>query len=259
MESKSIRSKRHFIYDSYDEFISESKETNVVKNWREAKEGDWVMSDDDRVIQILKVGALNHPNDRKNYKYSNGYVRTVVGTFINREKTFMDTDFSKHPNRYTFSTTIKDTHKRVKQRKDVTKNEKIFAVNVASGANPVHSYMDTYNEPNENKAKRKAIVLLKQERVMQEIEKGVMDVAKTLGIDHEYILSTLKRLADFSDDDNIILQSTKELGKIIGTAGGKISDRSQAVGFFGFTEQQMLNAKEKIEGHSEDNNQVQSE
>ena len=42
-----------------------------------------------------------------------------------------------------------------------------------------------------NKAGKKAAVLLKQERVMKEIEKSVLDVAKGLGIDHEYILEKL--------------------------------------------------------------------
>ena len=66
---------------------------------------------------------------------------------------------------------------------------------------------------------------------MKEIEKTVLDVAKGLGIDHEYILSKLKHLADYSEDDNIILQSAKELGKIVGTSGATIKQRE--VGLMG--------------------------
>jgi hypothetical protein len=60
---------------------------------------------------------------------------------------------------------------------------------------------------------------------MKEIEKSVLDVAKSLGIDHEYVLNKLKHLADYSEDDNIILQSAKELGKIVGTSGTTIKHR----------------------------------
>ena len=64
-----------------------------------------------------------------------------------------------------------------------------------------------------------------------EIEKSVLDVAKSLGIDHEYVLNKLKHLADYSEDDNIILQSAKELGKIVGTSGTTVKHRE--VGLLG--------------------------
>ena len=63
-------------------------------------------SDDESIVQLLKVSDIKHPNDRKNYKYSKGWCRTIVGTFLMNNKTFMDTDFDSHKNRYTFSKTI---------------------------------------------------------------------------------------------------------------------------------------------------------
>ena len=74
------------------------------------------------------------------------------------------------------------------------------------------------------------------------------DVAKELGIDHEYILTKLKHLADFCDDSNIILQSTKELGKIIGTASNTINQSQVGViGMFeGFTDDQLKIADRKL-------------
>ena len=82
---------------------------------------------------------------------------------------------------------------------------------------------------------------------MSEIEKGVLDVAKSLGIDHEYVLERLKRLADFSEDDNIILQSAKELGKIIGTSGTIVKQReSGIIGMFeGFSPKAIEDAQRK--------------
>ena len=95
----------------------------------------------------------------------------------------------------------------------------------------VDAYKKAYTEMSNNKARKKATILLKQERVMKEIEKSVLDVAKGLGIDHEYILGKLKNLADYSEDDNIILQSAKELGKIVGTSGTTVKQRE--VGLLG--------------------------
>ena len=251
MQSRVIKKKEHFIYDNLEEFQRELPDTNVFFNWRTSKEGDWVMSDDNKIIQLLKVSNdIKHPNDRKNYKYATGWVRTVVGTFLIHDKTIMDTDFSSHPNRYTFSKKIKDTGKRVRDRKKVTKKEKIFATNVAVGMGAVKSYMDAYNEANPDKAKNKAAVLLKQERVMKEVEKSVMDVAKGMGLDHDYILNALKILAETSTDENIALQSLKEIGKAIGTLGGGVRKVEQGiVGLFqGFTPEQIENVERKVLG-----------
>ena len=54
-------------------------------------------------------------------------------------------------------------------------------------------------------------------------------------------------LADNSEDDNIILQSTKELGKIIGTSVNSVKQRDVGViGMFqGFSPEQIESVKTK--------------
>ena len=164
MEQKSIKNKTHYVYDGLKEFLEHNPGTNVVFDWRKANEGDWVLSDDDRIVQLLKVSKdVKHPGDRKNYKYANGWVRTVVGSFLNRPNVKMDTDFSSHPNRYTFSKKIKNTNKRVVERKKVTKKEREFATNIVVGMGAVEAYKNAYTELSDNKARKKATVLLKQE------------------------------------------------------------------------------------------------
>ena len=254
MEYREIKRVRHYVYDHISEFHIDHPNTTPITNWREGKEGDWVWSDDKRIVQLLRVnGTLKHPNDRPNYTYSKGYVRTVVGTFLRNDKTLMDTDFDNHPNRYTFSRTIKNTNKRVTERKKPTNKEKVFATTVAVGTDAVKAYMDAFEEKDRDKARKKAVVLLKQRRVMEEIEKNVKDVAKALNIDHDYILRSLKHLADFSDDPNISLQSLKELGKAIGTLGGGIKRvETGVIGMFqGFSPEQLQSARRQLESKKE--------
>jgi len=213
-----------------------------------------VYSDDDRIVQLLKVSNnVKHHSDRKNYKFAKGWIRTVVGSFLNRPNVKMDTDFDNHPNRYTFSTTIKNTANRVYKRKHVTNKEKEFATNVVIGMGAIDAYKQAYTEMSDQKARKKATILLKQERVMKEIEQSVLDVAKEMGVDHKYILNKLKNLADYSEDDNIVLQSAKELGKIVGTTGNVVKQRETGLlGVFqGFTSDQIEGAtreQKKLEG-----------
>ena len=247
-EKRKIKDVEHYVYEDIDEFREAHPNTVVHPDWRKANEGDWVYSDDDRIVQLLKVkNGVSHHGDSKNYNYAKGWVRTIVGSFINKESTKMDTDFDNHPNRYTFSTKIKNTSEQIHKRTKVTNKEKQFATNVVVGMGAVEAYKNAYKEVNDQKARKKATVLLKQERVMEEIQKSVLDVAKGLGIDHEYILSKLKHLADYSEDDNITLQSVKELGKIVGTSGNNVKQKEVGLlGVFeGFSQEQLEGASRK--------------
>ena len=168
----------------------------------------------------------------------------------------MDTDFNQHPNRYTFSKKLKNSNSNFNSRKKITKKEQLFATQVMTGQPAVDAVKNVYGTDDFKKAKNKAVLLLKQERVMDEIEKGVNDIAKGMGIDHEYVLSRLKMLADSSPDDNIVLQSAKELGKIIGTSNNTKKNNS-AVGLFaGFSQDQLQgvvrNPQNQIEEKVED-------
>lgn len=256
MEKRTIKKIDHYVYDTIEEFKEHHPNLVVHPDWRIADQGDWVYSDDDRIIQLIKVSKnVQHHSDRKNYKFAKGWVRTVVGSFINRPNVIMDTDFDKHPNRYTFSTKIKNTSDLVKKRKKITNKEKEFATNIVVGMGAVKAYKNAYKEISDQKARKKATVLLKQERVMSEIEKSVLDVAKGLGIDHKYILNKLKHLADYSEDDNIVLQSAKELGKIVGTSGNLIKQKETGLlGVFqGFSQDQLEGAKKQPQINGEIN------
>ena len=252
MEYQEIKRVKHYVYDDISEFPY--KDIKPVKNWREVKQGDWVYSDDNRIVQLLKVSEkLKHPHDRPNYSHSKGYVRTIVGTFLRNDKTQMDTNFEEHPNRYTFSKKIKNTNSRVRERKNATNKEKLFATTVAVGTDAVKAYMEAFEENNRDKARKKAVILLKQRRVMEEIQKSVKDVATNLGIDHEYVLRSLKHLADFSEDENISLQSLKELGKAVGTLGGGTKRiETGVVGMFqGFSPEQLKGARRELQETNE--------
>ena len=253
-DKRVIKGIAHYVYEDLDEFQETHPNTVVHPDWRIANEGDWVYSDDDRIVQLLKVSNnVKHHSDRKNYKFAKGWVRTKVGSFLNRPNVKMDTDFDNHPNRYTFSRTIKNTANRVYKREHVTNKEKEFATNIVVGLGAIDAYKKAYTEMSDQKARKKATILLKQERVMKEIEQSVLDVAKEMGVAHKYILNKLKNLADYSEDDNIVLQSAKELGKIVGTTGNVVKQRETGLlGVFqGFTSDQIEGAtreQKKLEG-----------
>jgi len=183
----------------------------LVTNWREGRERDWVLANDGGIVQILRQKPLPHPHDRANYKnHENGWCRTIVGTFIQDNKFEMDTDFDLHPNRYTFTQrSAKEVKQRARARKNPTKRERIFSVALATGKSLQMSYEEAYGAS--TNWREKALELVKRETVMTEVRKSVQDVAKNLGIDIEGIFKEMWDLAKGSEDDSVRFRSLKEL------------------------------------------------
>ena len=119
----------------------------------------------------------------------------------------------------------------------------MFATMVAAGNAIERAYEQTFDS--KRNVRKKAVMLIKQDRVMKEIEKSVMDIAKSQGIDHEWILRRLKLLAEHSEDENIQLRAVVELGKTTGTLGTTVKKTDVGiVGMFqGFKDDDRLLAE----------------
>ena len=82
---------KHTVYDSVDEL---PPDIIPLKSWRDGDIGDWVLTDDDCIIQILRKGKMLRKNKTIHY------LGTCTGTFTDAKNTKMDTD--RRPNIYSF-------------------------------------------------------------------------------------------------------------------------------------------------------------
>lgn len=218
MDSRKAKGKEHYVFDSVQEFEEYFlREHGVVPElaeaWRDAEEGTWVVADDGGVCQILRRSPLPHHGDRKNYKTHKGYVRTIVGTFFQNKKTFMDVDFSRHPNRFRFGgATDAEYLKKRRTRKELSNPEVIFTAAVCSGKTIQQAYEESFG-PHEDWYRR-AIFLLKRERIMTRIRENVKDKLddKFGGDVLEFIFEELKKLIVDTDNDSVKLSALKDLG-----------------------------------------------
>lgn len=177
-------------FKKYYELL-EMEAPEVVMAWRSAEEGDWVVSDDYRVVQILKKTLNDKPK-----AYNKAIIRTCVGTFAVNPKTFFDTDFEMHPDRYRVSNTGKDVTERLIERENATHNEKIFANRIAKGDDAQTAYMKTFPTKNKAYAKDMSNILLRQERIQKNISSEIEQILEEEGVSKRYIIQEYKRLID---------------------------------------------------------------
>lgn len=212
----------HFIYTA-----KEADELGIpyLLEWRDFERvGQWVLTDDGMVIEILSSGKL---------RTGTNWLRTATGSFLTSSKSFLNTKYRE--SRYSFNG-LKTGNQPFKLTERMKQWIHLFVL----GEHPVESYLRTFNGSNREYAERRVFDLLKRPEVKQAVKEGLKEQLERLGIDDGYVLSSLKNLADGEDvNDNVRFKCLNELADII-----ELKPKSDIPlgGFIGFGE--VVNAVE---------------
>jgi len=218
MEYAVLKKVKHYIFDNIEEFeeyfmINEGVVPELKYEWREGGIGDWVVSDDNRIVQILS--RKEYPE--KNGKRINVFIRTIVGTFGLRSK--MDTDLTirVYPQgRYRVKKLYLHWTGVQKQRVKLSSKEKQYIARLLNGDDRIAAYFDVYGCIYMKAADKKSKNLLKQPRIIGAIlGKTPKELAEDLGIGVKDQLEKYKQLLDKEEDTEKILKILKELGEVV--------------------------------------------
>ena len=227
-----IRKQKHPVFKNKENFERYFKCKNgeipkLVEIWQMGYEGDWVVGNDGGVVQVLKRKDMRHPGNSKNYKYNYGYIRTIVGSFVIREDTIMDTDFKQHNSRYTFSKTYLPINKieQIREEKEVSRKEVLFAMYVLMGYDIVVAYEKVFKS--RKNTYKYALELIKQKRVRDVMTGHLKSKMAELKLDYDYILTELKDLIENSNRDDVkfnVLKYLAEITKLPEKVGQLVTD-----------------------------------
>jgi len=192
----------HPVYEDDDEIPENIK---IVNDWRKAELGEWIRADDENVLQALRVNQVMNQG-----RYPIKYIGTCTGTYLCRPKDKMDTE--RRENIYTFSAKASNnTKKRIVDRDYLTANEAAFSKYIANGFSPKEAYKRAFGTENNQYAKMKSAVLVKQERIVSAVKEELDIVLKGLGIDLKYLIRGVKLEAEGADRPNDRLKALSML------------------------------------------------
>ena len=234
MKSRTIKNVDHLLFDNEDEFNKHMPNTPIITDWRKGNEGDWVLSDDGQICQVLKRGGLKNGWSENIYNY---YVRTIIGSFVCRKNIKMEGDMRK--NIYTFGASDKTPYKIVKNRKKPTNKEFLFAKYVAKGEDTVEAFLKAFPAKSKEYAKSESKLLMSTKRIQGLIREEIEKVMNEAEITPLYILEKMKDIieSDVSrDSDKVSL--LKELVSIAGMKDTEKKSESVTV-FQGFSPEQL--------------------
>ena len=213
---------------SFDVFKrSEADATGMIysADWRNASEGDWVLTADDMVLRVLgKRVCYQGKNKKTSYLIRTGYGETPT----------------YKPQMY--ARKIADYEWDIRYKKSLVRNVKPTALqsafiqqlvdNFEPGVNGmwdipdlIDAYMSVYCDNNPSNALRRALAILRKESVKHVMSEVMKDRFENIGVDDDYVANKYK---DFIEDNTspatTRLQALNRVSDILGHV--KKEDRS---------------------------------
>ena len=239
MRYYTVNKKEHTVYDNVDEVPGN---VDYLYDWRHGNLGDWVLTDDECVIQILRTGTMFRS---KGTLKKVDYIGTCTGTFLKDDKMKMDAD--KRENIYSLSG--KKTSKEVlEDRKKLTGREELFIHNLQKNMKLKDAYINAFKTDNEKYAETRAMLLIKTERVQKKMKEHLKPILEKLEIDEELVLDGIKIIATTAEKDSDRLKALTELSEVLeikdkGTKVQEISGVASKELFSGFTNENVERPK----------------
>ena len=233
MYEKAINGKSHYIFPSEQAFRKQFPSEELYRDWKEAPEGAWAVTDDGQVLEILKKGEMRKGQSNS---YS-PYVRTLLGMRIINEHTDLSGTPPKHI--YSFSENKTPTKRRL-EREKYNGREFIFAQYVAKGLDPIDAYLRSFPTNKRSHAELSAKLLLKTKRVQKLISQKIEEKMDSLGLSEEWLLDEVREIIENRGaKDNNKLRALDMLMKIRGMFPTSEQKTESLTVFQGFTPEQL--------------------
>ena len=233
MEFKKIKGKKHYLYKSIDEFYAHN-ENHVARNcWRDGSEGEWVLTDDGYVCQLLKTFKVG----------KNDCVRTVCGTFsISNKKREMLGSEGIPEYIYSFSGKYAKTEDRADNSRHF-----LFAKYVARGDDVLDAFRKAYPDAkSDDYIKAESAKLLKKENIQRMVKEEIREILDEEGVTPKYIIQGYKQVCDISERDTDKLRSLDSLAKISGLFDTQEKKTEELTVWSGFSNEQLEGIKDEM-------------
>ena len=210
----------------------------VQSDWREGQIGEWIKTDDDCVLEVLRRSKMMRKIGKNKVVE---YIGTCTGTFPISKNIKMDA--SKRENIYSFSG--KKVDDAVQDRTNLNSFETLFVTYVVKGLDPVEAYLKSFPTNSPGYAKVKSNQLLKMERIKTAMKEELKPVLEELGINEKFVLETIKGVINSTDKDETKLKALFKLADIMDMEDKNQTKITQVSGalFKGFSDEQIEQAE----------------
>ena len=230
-----VNSIEHVVFDNSDEVPGD---VDYLYNWKHGHLGDWVVSDDGCIIQIIREGKMKKS---KGVNREKTYLGTCTGTFVVSDSTKMDT--SKREDIYSLGG--RERNERVENKENLSSREHTFVQYLVSGMDPRKAYLKAFPTDDPHYAGLRAGQLIKTTRIKTAMKEELKPFMEELGIDEAYILKNIKSVVDSAQKDDTKLKALFKLADIMDMEDKNKTQITQLTGavFQGFSDKKLAEAE----------------
>ena len=236
MRHYKVNSINHTVFDNVEEV---PPEITYLEDWRDGHISDWVKTDDDCVIQILRKGTMLRPKGKVR-KVS--YIGTCTGTFVVSDTNKMDA--SKRINIYSIGGNI-DRDQRIEDRDNLSSREELFVQYLSKGVEARTAYLQAFPTNDPHYANVRAGQLIKTTRIKTAMKEELKPILEELGINETSILRNINQIAETSEREDTRLKALFKLSDIMDLEDKNQTKVTQLTGavFQGFTDEKLKEAE----------------
>lgn len=229
------------VYDSVNE-IPPSIKSKIVDKWKTAEIGDWVTADDGSVMEVLRKGSMGRAKGKERIRYNIG---TCTGTY----PCVKGAKFSSERMKNIYSFGGRSSIDYILSRRNLTRKEEVFVGFLSTGMPMQEAYLKAFPTNDEGYALSAAKILTSTERIITAMKKELEPVMEELGITPEYVLGTIKIMADGAERDDTRLKALMKLSDILDLEDKSTTKVTQLTGavFQGFSDKQLDSIKRPME------------
>jgi len=222
----------HTVFDSIEEV---PPEITYLEDWRDGHISDWVKTDDDCVIQVLRKGNMMKPKGKVRQV---SYIGTCTGTFIVSDKVKMDA--SRRVNIYSLGGNI-DRDDIINSRTTLSSKEELFVQYLASGMEAQTAYLKAFPTNNPHYANLRAGQLIKTTRIKTAMKEELKPILEELGINETSILRNINQIAETGEKEDTRLKALFKLSDIMDLEDKNKTQVTQLTGavFQGFSDEKL--------------------
>lgn len=181
------------VFHSIDDFRRYYPNEPVVVPWHTAKKGDWVLTDDGKVCQILKEYWLGDPSRRKRLTHVFRVAWSSVPYYERRDGTSSSIMVFQLKRRRNPSSMASDSTRRHGKHWNSKKNHFAWLV-LVRGMEPYRAYMAAFSCISLSTAKAESHYLMKEDRLMKDIATIYKELLDANGLDQEDIAKEVASL-----------------------------------------------------------------
>ena len=184
----------------FDEFTVEEAKILGIKykeDWRNADKGDWILTSDDKVLQVLKKRQENKSDRKKPIVY----IRTGYGevpTYKSNIYAYKYNDYWENDWDYDLVRDVKPTVMQTEFVRKLTKFGALDEVGEFTQDSIVKAYQSIYSDNKPTMSLKRGRAILKKKSVRNIMSEFMKDKFDNIGVDDDYIADTYKEFIENS-------------------------------------------------------------